>query len=82
MSKDWTAAELKAASDVMKRMGFMSYEEFEAALQKYVANKVHSGIDREELERRKNDPVIRREIIAILNGEDDSEDNVEEVEAK
>ncbi len=26
MSRDWTAAELKAASEAMKHMGFMSYE--------------------------------------------------------
>ena len=48
MSRDWAAAELKAASEAMKRMGFMGYEEIEAALQKCVADKVHDGISRKE----------------------------------
>ena len=48
MSKDWTAAELKAASKAMKRMGFMDYEDFEADLQKCVADKAHDGISQKE----------------------------------
>lgn len=48
MSRDWTAAELKAASEAMKRMGFMGYEEIETALQKRVADKAHDGISRKE----------------------------------
>ena len=48
MSKDWTAAELKAASKAMKRMGFMSYEDFEKAFQKCVADKAHDGISQKE----------------------------------
>ena len=48
MSRDWTAAELKAASEAMKRMGFMGYEEIEAALQKCVADKAHDGVSQKE----------------------------------
>ena len=48
MSRDWTAAELKAASKAMKRMGFMSYEDFEKAFQKCVEDKAHDGISQKE----------------------------------
>ena len=48
MSRDRTAAELKAASEAMKRMGFMSYEDFEKAFQKCVADKAHDGISQKE----------------------------------
>ena len=48
MSKDWTAAELKAASEAMKHMGFTGYEDFEAAFQKYIADKAHDSISRKE----------------------------------
>ena len=34
MSKDWTPAELTAASSAMKKMGYLSYEEFCSFLDK------------------------------------------------
>ena len=34
MSKDWTKEELQAASRAMKAMGYMTYEEFCASLEK------------------------------------------------
>lgn len=66
MSKDWTKEELARASEVMKANGFMSLEEFCEALDR--CDKLAYGIDHEELEHRKNDPEIRKRIIAILDG--------------
>ena len=39
MSKDWTIEELQAASDAMKAMGFPSYEEFCAELERLAQQK-------------------------------------------
>ena len=39
MSKDWTIEELQAASDAMKAMGYPSYEEFCAELEKLARQK-------------------------------------------
>ena len=39
MSRDWTIEELQAASDAMKAMGFPSYEEFCAELEKMAQRK-------------------------------------------
>lgn len=51
MSKDWTKEELQAASRAMKAMGYMSYEEFLA--------------DLERLDREKRDAAIYRYYIQI-----------------
>ena len=39
MSRDWTIEELQAASDAMKAMGFPSYEDFCAELEKLAQQK-------------------------------------------
>ena len=51
MSRDWTKEELQAASRAMKAMGYMSYEEFLA--------------DLERLDREKKDAAIYRYYIQI-----------------
>ena len=51
MSKDWTKEELQAASRAMKAMGYMSYEEFLA--------------DLERLDQEKKDTAVYRYYIQI-----------------
>ena len=51
MSKDWTKEELQAASRAMKAMGYMSYEEFLA--------------DLERLDQEKKDAAVYRYYIQI-----------------
>ncbi len=40
MSKDWTPAELTAASSAMKKMGYLSYEEFCSFLDKTYSSSI------------------------------------------